>query len=469
MSPRPASPARRARRGRGVRPTPDDAARCSTRAARLEKHPLARLITLVEQDARRGPGAPRRRCSGICGSIRTRFPLRARVIGVTGTPGSGKSTLIGRLALELLGAGPAVRVAVLAIDPSSVESGGALLGDRLRTHFPVGEPRIFFRSQATQGDLGGVGRRTFAVTRLLRHLFDFVFVETVGIGQSEIEITPLADATVLVLQPLAGRSRAVPEGRRHGGARTSSWSTSATRRGWRGAACTSCGRRSDCARIGRRDGAAAHHVFQTSALRGTGVAELAAFLRDHVAAPDAAALRQQGAALPRARRSPSATAASVSTSSRRFLAARGDACSTRRATRSSRPPRSTRSARASADAPPMLRLYDYLASGNGYKVRLLLHQLGIPFERVELDIVAGETRTPAFLARNPNGRIPTLELEDGTYLAESNAILCYLAEGTRVPARRPPRPRARCCSGCSSSSTATSPTSRRCASGCTPS
>jgi glutathione S-transferase len=79
----------------------------------------------------------------------------------------------------------------------------------------------------------------------------------------------------------------------------------------------------------------------------------------------------------------------------------------------------------------MLRLYDFLESGNGYKVRLLLHQLGIPFERVELDITQGETRTPAFLAKNPNGRIPTLELEDGTCLPESNAILWYLAEGTR--------------------------------------
>jgi glutathione S-transferase len=79
----------------------------------------------------------------------------------------------------------------------------------------------------------------------------------------------------------------------------------------------------------------------------------------------------------------------------------------------------------------MLKLYDYLESGNGYKVRLLLHQLGTPFERVELDILKGETRTPAFLAKNPNGRIPTLELEDGTFLAESNAILWYLAEGTR--------------------------------------
>ncbi len=78
----------------------------------------------------------------------------------------------------------------------------------------------------------------------------------------------------------------------------------------------------------------------------------------------------------------------------------------------------------------MLKLYDFLESGNGYKVRLLLHQLAIPFERIELDITRGATRTPEFLARNPNGRIPTLELEDGTCLAESNAIQWYLADGT---------------------------------------
>ena len=80
----------------------------------------------------------------------------------------------------------------------------------------------------------------------------------------------------------------------------------------------------------------------------------------------------------------------------------------------------------------MLRLYDNLESGNGYKVRLVLRQLGIPFERIELDIQKGETRTPEFLGRNPNGRIPALELEDGTCLAESNAIQWYLAEGTRL-------------------------------------
>ncbi len=85
----------------------------------------------------------------------------------------------------------------------------------------------------------------------------------------------------------------------------------------------------------------------------------------------------------------------------------------------------------------MLRLYDNLISGNGYKVRLLLTQLGLPFERVETDIFKGESRTPEFLARNPNGRIPTLRLEDGSYLAESNAILCYLAEDSAFwPAER---------------------------------
>ena len=78
----------------------------------------------------------------------------------------------------------------------------------------------------------------------------------------------------------------------------------------------------------------------------------------------------------------------------------------------------------------MLRLYDYLESGNGYKVRLLLTQLGVAFERIELDILKGETRTPEFLGRNPNGRIPCLALEDGNHLWESNAIQFYLAEGT---------------------------------------
>ncbi len=85
----------------------------------------------------------------------------------------------------------------------------------------------------------------------------------------------------------------------------------------------------------------------------------------------------------------------------------------------------------------MLTLYDFMGSGNGYKVRLLLAQLGLPYTLIECDILKGETHTPEFLAKNPNGRIPTLQLEDGTYLAESDAILWYLAEGTKfAPATR---------------------------------
>ena len=77
-----------------------------------------------------------------------------------------------------------------------------------------------------------------------------------------------------------------------------------------------------------------------------------------------------------------------------------------------------------------MKLYDHRPSGNAYKVRLLLAQLARPYERVELDIERGETRTPEFLRINPNGRIPVLELDDGTHLCESNAILFYLAQGT---------------------------------------
>jgi glutathione S-transferase len=85
----------------------------------------------------------------------------------------------------------------------------------------------------------------------------------------------------------------------------------------------------------------------------------------------------------------------------------------------------------------MFTLYDYLDSGNGFKIRLLLAQLRIPYRWIELDILSNETRTPEFLAKNPNGRIPALELDDGTVIAESNAILWYLAEGTPfIPAQR---------------------------------
>jgi glutathione S-transferase len=85
----------------------------------------------------------------------------------------------------------------------------------------------------------------------------------------------------------------------------------------------------------------------------------------------------------------------------------------------------------------VIRLYDYLQSGNGYKVRLLLTQLAVPFERVELNIIKGETRTPEFLRKFPNGRIPAVEFDDSKLLFESNAIISYFAEGTPfMPADR---------------------------------
>jgi glutathione S-transferase len=91
----------------------------------------------------------------------------------------------------------------------------------------------------------------------------------------------------------------------------------------------------------------------------------------------------------------------------------------------------------------MLKLYDDPDSGNGYKVQLLLHLLDISYELVEVDAIRGETRKPPFLAKNPNGRIPLLELEDGSFLAESNAILFYLAEGSPyLPDERLDRARA---------------------------
>ena len=158
MSPRPASPARDPARRAPAPPALDTGVQTLLeRAARLEKHPLARLITLVEREHDAGR-AVRAALFRHLAAHADAYPARARVVGITGTPGSGKSTLIGRLALELLRADATARIAVVAIDPSSAESGGALLGDRVRTHFPVGERRIFFRSQATDGDLGGVGR-----------------------------------------------------------------------------------------------------------------------------------------------------------------------------------------------------------------------------------------------------------------------------------------------------------------------
>jgi LAO/AO transport system kinase len=123
---------------------------------------------------------------------------------MTGTPGAGKSSLIDRLCRHLLAADAQITLAVLAVDPSSRNSGGSILGDRTRMRPTGREPRLFFRSQASHLELGGITTATFHALRLLRPLFDLVFVESVGIGQNETDIQPLTDHTCLVMQPLAG-------------------------------------------------------------------------------------------------------------------------------------------------------------------------------------------------------------------------------------------------------------------------
>ncbi len=168
-----------------------------------EKWPIARLISIFERNTDEN-FITRHQVVSYLNKHTEEFSKQALVLGITGTPGAGKSSLIGETCLKLLELKPDISIAVLAIDPSSHESGGALLGDRTRTIFPIKDKRLFFRSQASQQDLGGLSKQTFHVTRLLRKLFDIIIIETVGIGQNEIEIQKLSDHTCLVLQPLAG-------------------------------------------------------------------------------------------------------------------------------------------------------------------------------------------------------------------------------------------------------------------------
>ncbi|EJZ12626.1 methylmalonyl Co-A mutase-associated GTPase MeaB [Mycolicibacterium vaccae] len=128
---------------------------------------------------------------------------QARVVGITGPPGAGKSTTAG----ALVGAYRAddKRVAVLAVDPSSPYSGGALLGDRIRMSAHINDPGVLIRSVAARGHLGGLAAAVPAAIRLVSALhYDVVILETVGVGQSEIEIAAVADPTVVVLNPGAG-------------------------------------------------------------------------------------------------------------------------------------------------------------------------------------------------------------------------------------------------------------------------
>ncbi len=130
-------------------------------------------------------------------------PASTRVVGITGPPGAGKSTTIAALVGAYRERG--MRVAVLAVDPSSPYSGGAILGDRIRMAAHIDDPGVFIRSIATRGHVGGLAAAVPAAIRLLAVLsYDLIVLETVGVGQSEIEIAAVADPTVVILNPGAG-------------------------------------------------------------------------------------------------------------------------------------------------------------------------------------------------------------------------------------------------------------------------
>ncbi len=149
------------------------------------------MLSLVER------GGPEARTVG-----RLTHPLggAAYTVGITGAPGSGKSTLTNALVQEVRADGS--RVAVLAIDPSSPFSGGAILGDRVRMQDHSGDPGVFIRSMATRGHLGGLSLSTLEAIRVLDATgWPWIFVETVGVGQVEVEVAGAADCTVVVVNP----------------------------------------------------------------------------------------------------------------------------------------------------------------------------------------------------------------------------------------------------------------------------
>jgi len=158
-----------------------------------DKKSLARCITIVENEL---DGYEE-----ILHSLK--FNNAIPLIGVTGPPGAGKSTLINSLIKKITESGKAV--GVIAIDPTSPFNYGSLLGDRLRMAEHFVNENVFIRSLATRGSLGGLSVKTIEIVDLMRAFaFDYIIVETVGVGQSEVEIVGLADTTVLVLVPESG-------------------------------------------------------------------------------------------------------------------------------------------------------------------------------------------------------------------------------------------------------------------------
>ena len=176
-------------------PTAGDRGReLAERARDGDRRALARLLSEVEN---RSPAAE--------AALRTLYPLagRAHLVGVTGAPGSGKSTLVAALVAEARAGGRPV--AVLAVDPSSPITGGAILGDRVRMQAHAGDDDVFIRSMAARGHAGGLAGSTIAAAAVLDAAgFPLVFIETVGTGQSEVEVAAVADTTLVVQAPEMG-------------------------------------------------------------------------------------------------------------------------------------------------------------------------------------------------------------------------------------------------------------------------